>query len=468
MILLKDIFKRLSSNKFQTASIALIAAFFSGLLVFFFSVYVAIAYQAKLITENSLGDIVITSVISGEVESILDLQAYSDFTRRYTDEDLRLSLIDPENLSFLNEDWVISYSGRLKQIDTQARILLPFEEFHMVGIATGVDFGEFSIFEKAMSGIEIEQENENGIIISESLALCMKENGVNVSVGDILRVEGDSFFIITTSWDYAAPYLYLKLLAILPDTGGMLEAGTLDRHDSISCYVDYESMQKIMGIGQRNSPNKKTVLARASKTDLSSINLMHPSIPKQPNSPFDMQPNQIFIRISDDIDIDEAIEIMNSELKQGWKNGHGHIAMRAEDFLELGSYQYPISKEIKSQQRQFVDDYIFYLCSSIVFMFLFFVLLNITDRDRMQLQSNLGASCGWQYRYVVIRDLIYTSVPGILGLIIGILFSFHYTEVNMGFHKLFLSVVALSYVLFLIAVFVMSSIIFLLTKRKKG
>ena len=406
-------------------------------------------------------------MIDDERQSILDLQSYNDFTRSYDHKDFRDSLIDPDELSFLDEDWVESYSGRLRNTSTPARLILPFNGLHILEVVSGVDFDEFSDFEIGMAEIHIPPEKTSGIIISSGTENKLEENGMNIEVGDYLRVEGDAFMIPTISRDYAAPYTYLELLAVLPDTGGKLGAGTEDRHDSLVCYVDYESMQRLIGLAPNRKPNQVEFL-QDSNTSLENVDIDHPFIPERPRFAYGLLPNQIYIRISDDIDVEHALEVINHELDVGRSGKHRHIAMKSEDFLELGNYQYPLSEKVKSVEDEFFKDTVYYIGSAFVFMLLFLILIDITDRSRMDMQLKLGASVLWQYRYVLMRDMAYTVLPGAVGVLIGLFSSFRYTDATLGFHRGFPLVVLGSYMLFIIMILLMSSLIFLLSRKGRN
>ena len=465
MLILKDIIRRSVSNKMQLVSVFLVVAFFSCLLAFFFSVALSIGFQTTLIQANSIGDIVITSVLN-DGGSVLDLQCYNDHTQQYDHNDFQQSLIDPNELSCLREDWALAYSGRLRDITTPARLLLPFDGLHLLANVSGVDFNELVSFDNALELNGISVDKKEGIIITSQIASILEENGISVEVSDYLRVEGDAHMIPTVSWDYAAPYMYLQLLAILPDSGGKLGISTEDRHNTLSCYVDYDSMQRLIGLNPKRKPTQKEEMQN-SNIKLANVNIEHPLIPNRPKLTYRSLPNQIYVRISDDIDIEHALEEINVELSSKGSRSQKHIALRAEDFMELGTYQYALSEKIKTYLKEFFDSMVFYLCSALIFVFLFLILIDNTDRKRMRLQLNLGASLSWQYRYVILRDLYYTILPGVVGALLGIQFSFRYTESNYGFHKFFPQAILSSYLVYIVIIFAMSSLIFFLSKKGK-
>ena len=359
MLILKDIVKRILSNKIALICMTCASLFASSLISFTLSGYDLLGHHAELIRVNSIGDIVITSaIINGDDSAVLDNYCYSNGYRQYDNNDYKNTLIDVEKLLFLSSDWIDSYSGRLRGVSDLAMCLLPFENFHLLSKVAGVDFQELIEFDKSLSGVSIPLDKKTGIILPEVTISLLHENGIDIQVGDMLRVEGDAFFMPTVSWDLASPYLYLELIAIIPDSGGNLNAGTEDRHTNVICYVDYESMQSIIGIKSNRKPTGKEAMEDLN-TDLSIINIDKPSIPKQPIQIYPRFPNQLFIRINDKIKLSEAIEIINNEL-EGYSSGfHKYIAITSNEYLNLGHYNNSIYDEEKRIQSEFLMSVIF-------------------------------------------------------------------------------------------------------------
>lgn len=462
MLIVKDILKNLLFRKIESVCVVVISLLYAIILAFTVSVISAIRYQPKLICDNSIGDIVITSIIEGSDEAILDLQSYNNYSRSYDYSDFKQSQIDPESLDCLKSSWVESYSGRLKKTTSPARLLLPFNNIHFISLVTGVDFQELGEFESSLADVSIPIEKKHGIILNESLIKKIEANGISLEVGDILRVEGDRSMTPNVSWDFAAPYMYLELLAIIPDSGGKINAGTEDRHNSTSCYVDYDSMLRII---EPDPKPKETSDDDISK--ISQIDILHPRLRINSNQSLISLPNQIYIRISDDKDIGEAIDEINSELEKKATNKQRHIAMKAEDYLELGNYQYRTSEKISSLIHQFLKDVILYLISFFVFLFLLFILINLTDKKRMRLQFKLGASNYWQLRYILIRNLMCSAIPGAIGVCVGLYIGCSYEYKNYGFRHISFFLICFIYALYLFLIISMSIVIFFSEKNKE-
>lgn len=461
MFILKDIIKNLRLRLIEFFSLALVSVLTSMIFSFVIFVVSTISYQPKLICDNSIGDIVITSVIEGDDKSILDLQCYNNYSRTYDYNDFKRSQINPESIESLKSEWVESYSGRLKNIDYPARLLLPFKDICVLTIVTGVDFQELINIDSSLSDVHIAPDKKKGIILSETIVQTLRDSGTKIEVGDVIMVEGGRYLITTLSSDFAAPYINLEILAIIPDTGGEINAGTEDRHNSIGCYVDYDSMLKLIEPNYTRRETEEDNIYR-----LSQIDFLHPTLSTSNKSSLTPLPNQIFIRISKDKNIEEAIDTINNELEKRAKGKQRHIAMKAEDFLELGNYQYKTSEKVSSLVHQFFKAVSVYLISFIIFLFLLLILTQLTDRKRMNLQIKLGASRLWLIRYIVVRNLVYTAIPGLIGLITGLYMSFSYTEKTYGFRHSSIFITLSTYLLFLFLIAIMSSLIFFLDKKE--